>query len=50
MKKTDPVAFDIECYKNYFLAAFKNIVNNKVVKIDIRGQGKALTKEQRKKL
>lgn len=49
-KNPDLVVFDIECYPNYFLAAFKNIVNNKVVKIELRGFGKGLTLEQRKKL
>ena len=49
-KNPDPVVLDIECYKNYYLAAFKNIVNNKVVKIELRGINKGLTNEQRKKL
>ena len=48
--KSTPVVLDIECYRNYFLAAFKNIENGKVVKIDVRGLSKGLTNEQRKKL
>ena len=48
--KSTPVVLDIECYRNYFLAAFKNIENSKVVKIDVRGLSKGLTNEQRKKL
>jgi len=45
-----PVVFDVECYPNYFLVAFKNPANNKLLKVDVRESSKGLTLEQQKKL
>lgn len=44
------VVLDCEVYPNYFLAAFKNIDNDKVVTIESRGADKSLTPEATKKL
>jgi hypothetical protein len=44
------VVLDCEVYPNYFLVAFKNIDNNKVVTIESRGTNKSLTPDAIKKL
>lgn len=48
MKKL--VAFDLEVYPNYFLAAFKNIKSNKVLYIEIKGADNHLSNKDWKKL
>jgi DNA polymerase elongation subunit (family B) len=44
------VVLDCEVYPNYFLAAFKNIDNEKIITIESRGADKSLTQEAIKKL
>jgi len=44
------VVLDCEVYPNYFLAAFKNIDNNRVVTIEVSGHSSHLSDEKIKKL
>ena len=44
------VVLDIEVYPNYFLAAFKSLRTNKLVRIDRYGEGVKLSEADRKKL
>lgn len=44
------VVNDCEVYPNYFLAAFKNIDNDKTVTIEARGEDQPLSEENRRKL
>ena len=39
------VVLDCEVYPNYFLAAFKNIDNDRVVTIEAKGKDKPLSPE-----
>jgi hypothetical protein len=40
------VVLDCEVYPNYFLIAFKNLDNEKVLKFEIRGLTQSFTDEQ----
>lgn len=44
------VVLDCEVYKNYFLIAFKNLVDNKIVSIEAKGEDNSLSEEDRKRL
>jgi len=46
----DLVVLDCESYPNYSLFAFKNIQNDKIKTIEIKGKDSFLTDEQRTKL
>jgi DNA polymerase elongation subunit (family B) len=44
------IAYDVECYPNYFLAAFKNPINGKSVSLEVIGENNSLSQKDRKKL
>ena len=44
------VVLDCEVYPNYFLVAFKNIDNNRIMTIEAKGEGKRLDEDSLKKL
>lgn len=44
------VVFDCEVYPNYFLIAFKNIKNDKVLTFDVLGENETLTQNQISKI
>ena len=46
----NPVIFDIETFRNYFLVAFKSVRNQHVVKIEMRGQDATLDAKAKRRI
>ncbi len=50
MDLSNLVTLDCEVYPNYFLATFKNIENDKVLTIEVKGEDNHLAEDDRRKL
>jgi hypothetical protein len=48
--KDAPIVLDTESYPNYWMIGFKNPINQKVLKIELRGADTSLTDGQRRKI